>query len=170
MAIETNGRSTWSPVSHTVASMRWVPVLLAALALGACSNDTSGLCGDGESPEVVTGLNGVLEGGGPALEVQYREPATCDVIDSHWIFFDDPTQRLSLGEEPTDGDLLRDRVQVEDREVYFTDFAVSARLSYPDDLIGPQLTVTWSTATGDALGEVTCVGADDVLTCTLTEP
>ena len=148
--------------------MRRVPLLFAALVLAACSNETS--VPSPHRPEVVTGFNGVLEGGGPALEVQLRVPETCEILDARWIFFDDPTQRLSIGDEPADGRLLRDRVQVEDREVFFTDFAVSARLAYPDDVVGSELTLTWSTATGDALGDVTCVGADGTLTCTLAEP
>ena len=59
----------------------------------------------------------MLEDGGPALEVQYRVPESCEVLDARWIFFDDPTQSLSIGDEPTDGNLLRSRVQVEEREV-----------------------------------------------------
>lgn len=140
--------------------------IAAALALAACSNDTA--CGEGSDPVVVTGLNGTLEGGRAAVEILYRVPETCEVVDRTWMFFDDATQTVSMGEEPTDAVLSRRFVTVEDRLIYFDGFAVGVELEYPGEEPAGEVDFRWFTGMDETLATVACAGDGATLICSGT--
>ena len=143
----------------------WWRCFLGALLLSACGGEEGGLCGEGLEPVVVTGLNGTIDAV-PAVEVIYRVPDTCEVMDRRWMFWDDATETISFGDEPTMGTLMRDEVDLGDgdRRIFFRDVNVGVRLDYPSDVEGPSVDFVWFANATD-LASGTCAGDGMSLTC-----
>jgi hypothetical protein len=138
---------------------------ILALLLAACGPSLP-VCGEGLDPTVVTGLNGVLEDGTPAVEVQLRVPADCTRLDTAWMFWDEASQTVNLGEEPTSGTLDRENVDVGDDVIYFSEIALGVRLHYPDGVVGPNVAFEWF-APSATLATVDCAREEETLSCAL---
>ena len=140
-------------------------ISVLALLLAACGGEEGALCGEGLEPVIVTGLNGTIEGA-PAVEVLYRVPDTCAVVDRTWMFWDDPTETITFGDEPTSGTLMRDEVDVgdDDRRIFFRDVGVGVRLEYPGEDVAPEVDFVWFAAATE-LTRAPCAGDGTTLRC-----
>ena len=138
---------------------------LLALWLLGCGGDAGGLCGDGTEPVIVTGLSGTIDGV-PSVEVLYRVPESCEVVDRTWMFWDDPTETITFGPEPTEGTLERGEVDVgdDDRRIFFRDVGVGVRLEYPGDVEASSVELVWF-ASGEDLARAGCDGDGARLSC-----
>lgn len=138
-------------------SERFLGCIALALTV-ACGGPNPGACGPGVDPVVVTGLNGVLDGSRPAVEIVQLIPETCEETDQRvWMLFQDPGAVVTLGPEPT-GILAREGVEVTDETIFFRDHNVGVRLEYAGDVIGPELTLIWF-STGTDLATVDCTAS-----------
>lgn len=117
---------------------------------------------------VVTGLNGILDEVTPSVEVQLRVPETCEVLDTTWMFWDEPGG-ARLGEPPSMGTLSRMGVDVDEDLIFFRDANVGVRLEYPAMEIGPELSLVWFTA-GEDLARVDCAAQGEALVCATVTP
>src|SRR5688572_13882767 len=99
--------------------MRTLSLALALVLLCGCSDPADLTCGAGTAPQIVTGLNGVIDDTTPAVEIQLRVPETCEVLDTSWTFWNESTDMATVGEEPTSGSLDRGGVDVGDESIYF---------------------------------------------------
>lgn len=138
----------------------WIGALLFVVG---CSHETEGLCGDGLEPVVVTGLNGTIDAV-PSVEVMARVPETCEVTARTWMFWDDASETVSFGDEPSEGTLERGEVTVEDDGVFFREVGVGVRLRYPGDVLGPSVDFVW-TASGRELARARCESESEALRC-----
>jgi hypothetical protein len=143
-------------------------IALFCLALAGCTPAET-TCGMGTDPVIVTGLSGALEGVTPSVEIQLRQPDTCAVIDTLWMFWDDPTSTLSIGEAPTEGTLRGAGVESDEYVIFFREHNLGVRLEYPDDVVGPQLSLVWFSNDVD-LTAVDCAHEGDFLACTVRAP
>ncbi len=139
------------------------------VCVAGCSGPAARVCGEGLDPVVVTGLNGILDEVTPAVEVQLRVPETCDVLDTTWMFWDEATGAVRLGEAPTSGTLSRASVDVDVDLIFFRDRNLGVRLEYPSVELGPQVSMVWFTAAED-LARVDCAGQGEALTCAVGAP
>jgi hypothetical protein len=136
--------------------------------VAGCSGPSS-VCGEGTDPVTVTGLSGTLDDGTPAVEIELLAPESCDVLDTTWMLWNESTTSVSLGEEPTSGTLHRAGVEADERTIFFRDLNLGVRLEYPDDVVGPMLSLTWYSTTVD-LAFVDCASVDALLACTVRAP
>ena len=141
-------------------------LLLLSLADG-CASAPGSICSESSAPAAATGLSGVIDGTTPVVEVVRVLPVTCEERERTWMFWDDDAGVVTLGAEPSSGTLRRDGVDVEDRTIYFSDFNVGVRLDYPDDQVGPSLSLAWFSVGGD-LATVDC-DATETLVCATRE-
>lgn len=148
--------------------MRSYASLVALALVTGCSGPADPSCGEGLDPVVVTGLNGVLDDVTPAVEVQLRVPETCRVLDSTWMFWEEPST-VRLGEPPSDGRLSRRDVTVGDDVIFFRSENVGVRLEYTGEEVGPELALVWFTA-GEDLAVVDCAASGESLACAVRAP
>ncbi|MFK7987393.1 MAG: hypothetical protein AB8I08_15335 [Sandaracinaceae bacterium] len=143
--------------------MRRLLAPLLLLTLG-CAGEEGALCGEGLDPVVVTGLSGTVEGV-PSVEVLLRVPDTCTSVDRTWMFWEDSTETVMFGDEPT-GVLMRGEVDAgdADRRIFFRDVNVGVRLDYPDDIESPTVEFVWF-ANGMDLGSAPCRDDAGMLVC-----
>lgn len=139
-----------------------------ALLLAGCAPADPG-CGNVTEPYIVTGLNGLLNGTQPAVEIELRAADTCDVITTTWMFWDDATQSATLGDPPTDGTLGRQNIEAADDYIVFHDAGLAVHLEYPGGSIGPTVKLTWM-GSGRDLSSVDCDGTSGTLMCSVTSP
>ncbi len=143
--------------------MRTARLASTCLLLAACSGPPALLCGQGQDPVIVTGLAGRLDGE-PVVEVQLVVPDTCEVLGEAWMFWDEDSDTVTLGEEPTSGTLEGAGVDTDATLIFFRDLNLGVRLDYPGGEVGSELTLTWFSGEED-LATVSCAGADGVLAC-----
>ncbi len=141
---------------------RWLP-LLPLLALLGCSGPPEPICGEGEDPVIITGLVGTIDGE-PVVEVQLVVPDTCEVRGETWMFWDEETDTVTLGSEPTSGDLLGDGIETDPRLIFFRNLNLGVRLEYPDDEVSDEVTLAWFSEATD-LAAVHCAEAAGTLEC-----
>ena len=140
--------------------------LVIAPLLAACGGPVAAACGEGTDPVVVTGLNGLLDGTRPAVEIVQLIPETCEETDQRvWMLFEDPGAMVTLGPEPS-GVLMRGGVEVSDESIFFRDLNVGVRLEYPGGVIGNQLQLVWFSV-GSDLATVDCTA--DPFECAVQE-
>lgn len=136
---------------------------LAMLFLAACAGPREPVCGEGEEPVILTGLAGLLDGE-PAVEVQLVVPETCEVLGETWMFWDEETDTVTLGNEPTEGTLEGAGVETYPLSIFFRALNLGVRLEYAREVPSDDLTLTWFSM-GEDLALVHCVGTGGVLVC-----
>lgn len=138
--------------------------LVSVCVLAGCSGPPAPVCGEGVDPVIVTGLAGRLDGDAPVVEVQLLVPESCDVLDETWMIWDEATDSVTLGDEPTSGNLVGAGVETDPSVIFFRDLNLGVRLDYPGEAVSDELTLTWFTASTDLVA-VHCVRSGEALEC-----
>lgn len=134
------------------------------LLFAACAGPREPVCGEGEDPVILTGLSGLIDGE-PVVEVQLVVPETCEILGETWMYWDEATDTVTLGDEPTEGRLEGEGVETDPETIFFRSLNLGVRLEYAGDPPSDDLTLTWFSMDED-LAVVRCVEAGGTLECT----
>lgn len=141
--------------------------LISLCVLAGCSGPPEPICGEGSDPVILTGLAGRLDGDAPVVEVQLVVPETCEVLGETWMTWDENTDTVTLGDEPTEGDLIGAGVETDPTVIFFRDLNLGVRLEYPEEgVASDQLTLTWFSEATD-LAIVSCAAQGETLECAI---